>query len=143
MTFFRGSLSKPTEGSACNGCGYCCAVQPCGLAQEYLGAGDSGARPALEVGNGGKGVSCGMVQRPYYYIALRAGRTDYAQHLERELQTQSERELASVFAASLGVGMGCDSTDTLESAAWPWMVRLVPVQAIADFEAQEGENAQG
>ena len=43
---------KPAKGEACNGCGYCCAEEPCHLAVEYIGAGTERPCPALEFEEG-------------------------------------------------------------------------------------------
>ncbi len=37
---------KPEEGAPCNGCGFCCAADPCGLAVEFLDA-TAGPCPAM------------------------------------------------------------------------------------------------
>lgn len=128
MRVFYGRHAKPPAGEKCNGCGYCCAVQPCELAREFLGVGSFGACPALQV-LADQSTACGLVQQPYYYLALRAGNEDLARSLLGEPQTQQERELGSEFAQSLGVGMGCDSADLADSMHWPWPVQLMQVQA--------------
>lgn len=37
---------KPTYGLPCNGCGWCCASEPCGIAREFIGADGEGPCPA-------------------------------------------------------------------------------------------------
>ncbi len=43
---------KPEEGAPCNGCGFCCAADPCGLAVEF----DAGR------------FWCGLVRNPSSYL---------------------------------------------------------------------------
>ena len=54
-------LRKPREGAACNGCGLCCAAEPCGLGLE-LGAEDGKPCKFLEWDQGR--FWCGVVRDP-------------------------------------------------------------------------------
>lgn len=84
---------KPPFGSPCNGCGWCCASEPCGIAREFIGADSKGACPALER-EGGRFV-CGMIVRPSHYLGLGHG--------------WSDEILAPMIADALGAGRGCDA----------------------------------
>ena len=83
---------KPQEGAPCNGCGLCCAAEPCGLAVELLGA-TAGPCPAMEFVDGR--FWCGLVRNPSTYLDTLA----FGDHM-----------LGAIFAQALGVGRGCDST---------------------------------
>lgn len=122
MSVYRSNLSKPSYGSACSGCGYCCAVEPCEIAREFLGAGLAGVCPALERNEAGA-TACGMVVRPLHYLL--------ADGLQRMGGSASDPAIGHVQAAlservaqALGVGRGCDSDDDEHSAFWPWPVML-------------------
>ena len=86
---------KPSKGAACNGCGYCCAAEPCALAIEYVGAGKEGPCPALEF-EGGR-AWCGLVRHASRYMDLP---NDWA-----------DQNIGEMIAAALGVGRGCDADD--------------------------------
>jgi hypothetical protein len=86
---------KPPHGAPCNGCGLCCAAEPCALAGEYLGqAPDEGPCRALEFDDGR--FWCGLVQRPGYYLGL---------------QDWADPQFAVLFAFALRLGLGCDAED--------------------------------
>ena len=87
--------AKPILGDPCNGCGYCCAMEACALAREYISADIPGPCPALEF-EGGR-LRCGLVRRPSLYMRLP---NEWADAL-----------LGSLFAQMLGVGKGCDAED--------------------------------
>jgi hypothetical protein len=82
---------KPAEGHPCNGCGMCCAAEPCGIAVEFLGA-TEGPCPAMQF-EGGR-FWCGMTRTPGAYM----GAPDFADGI-----------LGPMFAEALGIGRGCDS----------------------------------
>lgn len=86
---------KPRFGEPCNGCGYCCAAEPCALAVEYVGAGEEGPCPALEFEDGR--AWCGLVRHASRYMDLP---NDWADQI-----------LGEMFAAALGTGRGCDAGD--------------------------------
>lgn len=76
--------TKPTKGSACNGCGFCCHMEVCGIGKHFFPAAVAPC-PAM-VFEDGK-VRCGIVMA------------------EREtLNTDN-------FAEMLGIGKGCCSDD--------------------------------
>jgi hypothetical protein len=87
---------KPAFGSPCNGCGYCCAEEPCAIAREYIpNHPGKGACVALE--REGDRFVCGMIRRPGHYMWLP---NDWA-----------DGHLGSLFAEALGAGRGCDADD--------------------------------
>ena len=86
---------KPRLGDPCNGCGYCCAAEPCGLAQEYIGCGTDGPCPAMEF-DGGR-FFCGLVRKPSRYMDLP---NEWADPI-----------LGPMIAEALGAGRGCDADD--------------------------------
>lgn len=85
---------KPEFGSPCNGCGFCCAAEPCGVAREFVpGAIDGAPCPAMEFEHGR--FWCGMVRRPGHYLGLPH---DWADEF-----------LGGEVAKVLGAGRGCDA----------------------------------
>lgn len=110
---------KPAFGSACNNCGYCCAVQACGLAVSLLSADASKPCPALLCEDGKS--ACGLVVAPLDYLLK-----DVIERFGVDKTTPFAQNLARVFSedavSDLGVGMGCDSVDCQHSQAWPWTV---------------------
>lgn len=106
---------KPRQGQPCNGCGYCCHTEPCGLAKEFLDC-SKGPCVALEW-KGGKS-SCGLVTNPLGHLYRAGKKSQGLESLnEGDLRAYSEA-LGSQIAESLGVGRGCDSTDSDESRHW-------------------------
>lgn len=83
---------KPALGQPCNGCGYCCAAEPCGIAREFIGADDVGPCPALEWD--GARFGCGMILRPGHYLGAPAW---------------ADAEIGATVAEALGAGRGCDA----------------------------------
>lgn len=109
------SLPKPRFGEPCNGCGYCCAVQPCALAEEFLKC-VTGPCVALER------TGCGLVRNPLGYLFKAAHPESDVPVLDAAHTSAVASELSAEMACALGIGKGCDSDDDAESAAWP--VRL-------------------
>lgn len=82
---------KPAFGSPCNGCGFCCAAEPCGVARQFVpGAIDGAPCPAMEFGHGR--FRCGMVRRPGHYLGLPAW---------------GDEEMGAMIGEALGTGKGC------------------------------------
>lgn len=107
-------LAKPQRGAACTSCGFCCAVEPCQLAQEFLRS-TTGPCVALEIVDGHS--SCGLVRNPLAYLFK-------AVHPAADVPLMGDpplqgNELSVRFAAALGLGMGCDADDDAQSALWP------------------------
>lgn len=111
------SLTKPKFGEACNGCGYCCTMQPCMLAQEFLGC-STGPCCALE--KQADRTVCGLVRNPLGYIFKAAHPNAEVDVLEAAPDLDASRELSSDLARALGIGSGCDSDDDVQSIAWPF-----------------------
>lgn len=109
-------LTKPIQGSACNGCGYCCATEPCALAHEFLHC-TVGPCVALEVREGR--TFCGLVRNPLGYLFKAAHPQADVPLLEEAPDNDEGHRLSVKLAAALGLGHGCDASDDEESAAWP------------------------
>ena len=97
---------KPAYGSPCNGCGWCCASEPCGIAREFIGADGEGPCPALER-EGGRFV-CGMIVRPLVYLG-RVGSNVPAGDIR--LGAEANTLIGRQIAEALGAGRGCDAED--------------------------------
>jgi len=113
-------LPKPPAGDSCNGCGYCCAMQPCALAEEFLAC-TVGPCVALEA-QGGR-TACGLVRNPLGYLFKAAHPEVDVPVLAAPVVTAEALALSQEIARALGVGRGCDSDDDAESAAWPAQLR--------------------
>lgn len=88
---------KPAFGSPCNGCGMCCAMEPCGLAREFIPDHPSeGPCRALEHDEGR--FTCGLIRHASRYLPDLPN--DWA-----------DAHLGGIFAEALGAGQGCDSDD--------------------------------
>lgn len=90
------NLAKPPKGATCNGCGMCCTVEPCQLAQDALNC-HEGPCKALEVEDGH--TVCGLVKRPAWYM------------FGEDVPASETGWLSVMFANALGLGVGCDSDD--------------------------------
>jgi hypothetical protein len=109
------NLPKPPFGQACNGCGYCCSVEPCLLAKEFLHCSD-GPCIALEVREGR--TVCGLVRNPLGYLFKAAHPDAEVPLLDDPPEVEQGHELSVQFAAALGLGKGCDADDDDESSEW-------------------------
>jgi len=58
---------KPEAGQACNGCGVCCAAEPCPVAQFFLWQRRGSCR-ALQWDPGQNLYRCGMLTQPAHYL---------------------------------------------------------------------------
>ena len=88
--------TKPAKGSPCNGCGWCCAEEPCGVALKYIPDHPAeGPCLALEWAEGR--FACGMIRRPGFYMRLP---NDWA-----------DEAIGSMIGEALGAGRGCDADD--------------------------------
>ena len=77
----RDAPPKPAVGADCNGCGVCCAMEPCPLSHGLLGH-RNGSCPAL-VWQGTR-YGCGMVIEPAKHVRwLPDGLESFAAHLAR------------------------------------------------------------
>lgn len=87
---------KPAHGSPCNGCGWCCAAEPCGVAREHI-PGHPAEGPCLALEHEAGRFVCGMIRRPSHYMRLP---NDWADVV-----------LGEMIATALGAGRGCDADD--------------------------------
>lgn len=115
----QSTLPKPRFGEPCNGCGYCCTVQPCQLAQEFLNCSE-GPCVALEARDGR--TVCGLVRNPLGYIFKAAHPDQDVPVLDEAPDLEAGRQLSTDLANALGVGRGCDTDDDEESAVWPLLL---------------------
>jgi hypothetical protein len=99
---------KPDFGARCNGCGVCCAAEPCPVAYVFLLQFRGKCRALLWQDDAGRYV-CGMVVSPDRYVAL--------------IPQRWRAGFGRFFASRIAAGTGCDfaaeiedvpeSTDTL------------------------------
>lgn len=90
--------AKPARGSPCNGCGVCCAAEPCPLAMLRFRR-RRGACPALHWSEAGGRYVCGLLAAP-------------EQHF-RPLPAVLAPPLAGLVARAIAAGSGCDSDSEL------------------------------
>ena len=60
--------AKPEFGQSCNGCGACCAAEPCPVSRTLLGHRE-GSCPALLWSDDDQRYFCGMARSPDIYMA--------------------------------------------------------------------------
>lgn len=106
---------KPTFGENCNGCGYCCTVGPCALAQEFLHC-ETGPCVALEVRE--SRTICGLVRNPIGYLYKAAHPESTVAVLDDPADIEGGRALSAEIASALGIEQGCDADDDAESESW-------------------------
>ncbi|WKB53326.1 hypothetical protein [Eleftheria terrae] len=87
--------AKPAEGQACNGCGVCCADEPCPLGQ-LLGTHRRGGCRALAWNEAQGRYRCGAITEP-------------ATHLPKALRWAAPA-LSLVARRLVAAGKGCDSS---------------------------------
>ena len=86
--------TKPKTGQPCNGCGVCCAVEPCPVAMLFL-LQRRGRCHALQWQAADGRYACGMVVAP----------GDYLRWLPIRMKPWASRW----FARRIAAGLGCDS----------------------------------
>lgn len=101
-------LPKPEHGQACNGCGFCCTVEPCGLAREFLGC---SIGPCLALEQQGERTVCGLVRNPLGYLFKAANPEADVDLLAPPAAVEASAVLSAEMAAALGLGQGCDAVD--------------------------------
>jgi hypothetical protein len=90
---------KPAYGEKCNGCGVCCAAEPCPVAHLLLWQ-FSGACKALQWKEDKQRYQCGMVVDPGKYL--------------RRLPKRFAPFVGKWCAARIALDIGCDSRVELE-----------------------------
>ncbi|MDP2805162.1 MAG: hypothetical protein Q8O24_04400 [Gallionellaceae bacterium] len=91
--------SKPPLGQPWNGCGVCCATEPCPVAVIFL-LQRSGRCRALVWQDERNRYLCGMVAAPHHYSLF--------------IPKLFSRMMGSVFLRRIASGIGCDSEIELE-----------------------------
>jgi hypothetical protein len=89
--------AKPAEGAPCNGCGVCCAVEPCPVGQ-LVSRRRSGACSALVWQEAQQRYVCGLVSEPQAHLPRALGWT-------APLLSRWARRL-------IAAGIGCDADAT-------------------------------
>lgn len=99
---------KPKFGDPCNGCGYCCTVQPCQLAEEFLRC-STGPCVALEVRD--DRTLCGLARNPLGYLFKAAHPSANVPLLDEPPAIEVAVDLSRQISSTLGIGLGCDAAD--------------------------------
>ena len=86
--------AKPKWGESCNGCGICCAAEPCPIAYLFLFQRTGRCRALLWQEEMGRYV-CGMVLYPDRYSRL--------------IPKFARQWMGSFIATRIAAGIGCDS----------------------------------
>lgn len=86
---------KPNVSTPCNGCGVCCAAEPCPPAQFFLKAPQQQPCPALEWNEAQQQYRCGLLSRPSNYL--------------RWLPRIFNRITQQMIRAMIHANQGCDS----------------------------------
>ena len=86
---------KPKHGTPCNGCGWCCMVRRCELAQHVFSLGELGPCPALTQ-TSSTTYGCGLMLDPRKYVPARA-------------VSKGVAALRQAAAFLIGAGNGCDA----------------------------------
>lgn len=93
--------SKPGYGARCNGCGVCCAAEPCPVAYVFLWQFRGRCRALVWQAEAGRYV-CGMVDSPDRYVRL--------------IPARLRRCLGRFFATRIAAGDGCDCAAEVDAA---------------------------
>jgi len=96
--------AKPEYGAHCNGCGVCCALEPCPVAHVFLFQIKGRCRALLWQDDANRYV-CGMVVCPDRYVRL----------IPHALRKRSGRFFASRIAAGAGCDFAAELADMPES----------------------------
>ena len=104
--------AKPLLGNTCNGCGVCCAAEPCPVARVFLWQW-RGACRALVWSEAQQQYRCGMLLQPATYLRF----------LTASPQTWFARLFLRIFtrlvARWIAAGTACDSAAEVEIQASP------------------------
>ena len=93
IAIHRAAPAKPATGAPCNGCGVCCAAEPCPVSRLLLGH-RTGACPALQWQEAQQRYVCGMVVTPASFL--------------RWLPLRWDAFAGRRFARWVAAGLGCD-----------------------------------
>ncbi|HEX5338564.1 MAG TPA: hypothetical protein VFW53_09015 [Gallionella sp.] len=94
ITLHARAPAKPDYGARCNGCGVCCAAEPCPVAHIFLLQFRGQCRALLWQEDAGRYV-CGMVACPDRHVRL--------------IPERWRNTFGSWFATRIAAGGGCDS----------------------------------
>lgn len=100
VALHRGAPEKPATGAPCNGCGLCCALEPCPWGRLVFRQ-RGGACPALDWSAADKRYRCGLVVRPRAHLPW--------------LPVWLETTVCRWFAGRIGAGCGCDCEAEIEA----------------------------
>lgn len=92
--------AKPRCGQPCNGCGVCCALEPCPVALVFLLQRKGRCRALLWDERESRYV-CGMVRQPDSYSRL--------------IPKSFGKSMGMFFASRIAAGKGCDAEIELEN----------------------------
>lgn len=90
---------KPEYGARCNGCGACCAAEPCPVAYVFLFQFKGRCRALLWQDEVSRYV-CGMVACPDRYVSM--------------LSERWRERIGRFFASRIAAGTGCDFAAEIE-----------------------------
>lgn len=90
---------KPEYGACCNGCGVCCAAEPCPVAYVFLRQFKGRCRALLWQEAAGRYV-CGMVACPDRYVSF--------------FPRRWRERIGQFFASRIAAGVGCDFAVEIE-----------------------------
>lgn len=93
--------AKPDYGANCNGCGVCCAAEPCPVAHVFLFQIRGKCRALLWQDEASRYV-CGMVVSPDRYVRL--------------IPHAMRGRIGSFFASRIAAGAGCDLAVEIDDA---------------------------
>ena len=96
--------AKPDDSARCNGCGACCAAEPCPVAHVFLFQFRGKCRALLWQDQASR-YMCGMVVCPDRYVRL----------LPERLRERGGKFFASRIAAGVGCDFAAEMDDTPES----------------------------
>lgn len=96
--------AKPALGQRCNGCGVCCAAEPCPVARLFLWQ-FQGPCQALMWDQSQQRYFCGLLQQPRTYL--------------RYLPTMLERPFQRYTASRIAADTACDSVAEVGTANQP------------------------
>ena len=100
ITLHQQAPDKPDYGAKCNGCGVCCAAEPCPVAHLFLWQ-FRGSCKALQWQAAGRRYQCGLVVDPKKYL--------------RKLPNRLSPLVSKWCAKKIALDIGCDSSVEFEN----------------------------